>query len=310
QLKAAPSSLISKEKSEIGVISLSDDKFPTAEIRSIAFHESKNLLAVTADDKSLSLWNTITWERLSYTFCDKNSDSTTIKRLDVLKFSIDGELVIVGDKFGNVYSYPTIALEETSARLLLGHVSMITDLVRFMNVFVATAHIPLFYPTILISGGGDSFLGVWEFSTGKLLQKYDFSVLFDTKKMNEEDEEDDDAESKRIITPAVVSIKSCNFSNHVAVLFEKYNKFILTIDNQQILNIFLRYRIIEMFTFSKDLLIHACTLKLEFIPLSMDFDSLGKLVVTYHPYEGVDSEKREEIVKFIDMFEFKQKSGQ
>ncbi|KAI8817955.1 WD40-repeat-containing domain protein [Fimicolochytrium jonesii] len=194
----APASKASLPGTE-GANLIADDDFPNGNIRSIAFHPQTKRLAVTSENKDLVCWDVATWKRLSR--------RVTIKRANCVAFNGDGSKLLIGDKFGDVYSFQSNDSADKEA-LILGHVSMLTDMalshdgqylltadrdekvrvsryplafdiLQFClghNDFISSIHIPSFAPNLLISGGGDPFLLTWDWMTGKIIQKIELSV--------------------------------------------------------------------------------------------------------------------------------------
>ncbi|KAJ1341945.1 hypothetical protein BSLG_003445 [Batrachochytrium salamandrivorans] len=82
---------------------------PTKQIRGAAWHDATQTVAITTDDKDMQLWKRSpghSWTLLNTSPC--------------------GVFVFVGDKFGDVYRY-IVDDPEKQAELILGHVSMLTD---------------------------------------------------------------------------------------------------------------------------------------------------------------------------------------
>lgn len=137
------------------------------------------------------------------------------KRPSAISTSVDNKDVLLGDKFGDVYSIP-IDSEETQEKNpetdpLLGHVSMLTDVtvgehndkqyilstdrdehIRVSNYpngyiienflfghseFISNIVIPSFAPDNLISGGGDDSIFLWNWVEGKLIEKFPLKDL-------------------------------------------------------------------------------------------------------------------------------------
>lgn len=121
------------------------------------------------------------------------------KRANSLLIDPSNGSAIVGDKFGDVVRYTS---GSKNGRLLLGHVSIITDLIwghenRYLitsdrdekirvNNYPNTYNIEMFLlghkefvsrmtlipdSSLLVSGGGDPYLIVWEYQSGSIKQK-------------------------------------------------------------------------------------------------------------------------------------------
>ncbi|KAJ3277193.1 hypothetical protein HDV01_000245 [Terramyces sp. JEL0728] len=222
------------------------------QLRTIVYHPGKKLLAFVSDDKELQIWDAQTLK--------------VINKRTILKRA-------TSDKFGDMYK---LAVDNPGAKalLLIGHVSILTDMAftsdskylitsdrdekirvnkypetydihQFLlghTVFVSKI-ITLENKETLISGGGDDWLGVWNYTTGKLLQKLDIVSgleLGDTK-------------------PTVIALKAHQQSHTLAVLLEKLN-YILLFDTADPTNI-KQKKIV----------------KLEREPLSFAFDSAGNI---------------------------------
>ncbi|KAF3934734.1 hypothetical protein ABW20_dc0106844 [Dactylellina cionopaga] len=189
---------------------------PTNYIGHLLAIPSRNVIAVTTlEDKSLRLLNLDTLE--------VTKEWTLYKRPSDISIIDNESTILVGDKFGDVYTYnlPTEhnveeGKEVSDGKTLLGHVSMLTTLTtatatsspdattqsdaKNRKKYVITAdrdeHIrvtnyPLTYvihrfclghtafvsrllvtaDNLLISGGGDDWLGVWDWENGKLVQR-------------------------------------------------------------------------------------------------------------------------------------------
>lgn len=165
-------------------------------------HDETHIIASTDSDKSILIF------KLNYS---ESNCLTLSKRQPVPKrpYSLaeDNEgNVVVGDKFGDVYIVSIDDKEpvpEKSLQPILGHVSMLTDVIigkinnkefiittdrdehiRISNYpksyviknflfghdeFISQLYIPEYNPNILISGGGDNFLNVWKWYEGELI---------------------------------------------------------------------------------------------------------------------------------------------
>ncbi|KAJ3190213.1 WD repeat-containing protein 4 [Gaertneriomyces sp. JEL0708] len=178
-------------------IQMPSDSFPEGQIRCLAFSPAHNLLAVATDSKHLTFYDASSW--------DKKGSRVSIKRANCVTFTTDDK-VLIGDKFGDVYSF-SITDDKADQPLILGHVSMILDMAvskdgrwvltadrdekvrvsRYPHAYdiqafclghtsyVSKIHIPDFAPDVLISGGGDSFLVVWNYLDGQNVQQVEFS---------------------------------------------------------------------------------------------------------------------------------------
>ncbi|KAF3189711.1 tRNA (guanine-N(7)-)-methyltransferase non-catalytic subunit trm82 [Orbilia oligospora] len=178
---------------------------------------NRNLLAITTlEDKTLRLHNLDTLEVVKEWVLHKRPSAITLTP----------NTVLVGDKFGDVFSYkipsPSELEESSEGKLLLGHVSLLTTLTTAISPpsyqqngssgdikkYIITAdrdeHIRITnYPithvihgfclghtafvncllvtknNLLVSGGGDDWLGLWDWKAGKLLQRVDMRTHVD-----------------------------------------------------------------------------------------------------------------------------------
>ncbi|KAI8918296.1 WD40-repeat-containing domain protein [Powellomyces hirtus] len=193
QILAAPASVLSQIDAA-GAQAIADEEFPDATISLFALHPETSQLAVSADNKQVACYDVRTWTRLS--------SRISIKRASCLSFSKDGGKLLIGDKFGDVYSFKSNDTSDKEA-LILGHVSLLTSMTLTQDgkylltgdrdekirvsryplafeieqfclghkLFVSSLHIPAFAPDVLLSGGGDPFLLTWDFMAGKILQQ-------------------------------------------------------------------------------------------------------------------------------------------
>lgn len=174
--------------------------------------DEKHLIIVTDSDKSCIVF------KLDYSL-----DNCLVllkrqpfpKRPSAITSTTDGTTVLLGDKFGDVYTIPVddSAPKEVNSESdpVLGHVSMLTDLtlvkhdsqeylitadrdehIRISSYpkgyiiksflfgheqFVNTLLVPQFQPNVLISGGGDDYIMSWDWTTGAKLDKFDVRSL-------------------------------------------------------------------------------------------------------------------------------------
>jgi hypothetical protein len=99
---------------------ISDDLYPSGDVRSIAFHENK--MVVASDSKAMESWDLKdlakvgSWlvtaaialsSGLLRTFVNRTImvRRNTFKRPNVIRFSTDGKFVVLGDKFGDVFRF-------------------------------------------------------------------------------------------------------------------------------------------------------------------------------------------------------------
>ncbi|TIC01122.1 terpene synthase [Wallemia mellicola] len=170
-------------------------------IRLLEFTPGSKQLVSTGDDKQLNLWDIQE---------DKLKLKDTIKRANSLKL-LDEHTILVGDKFGDIFAYKLNRTEEDKEKdkevknkdkePLLGHVSMVNDFTVTPSHIISAdrdAHIrvsrnPLGYvidnfclghskfvtaigllnEDILLSGGGDDFIILWDWKNGKEIKRFD-----------------------------------------------------------------------------------------------------------------------------------------
>ncbi|KAF8757687.1 tRNA (guanine-N(7)-)-methyltransferase non-catalytic subunit wuho [Rhizoctonia solani] len=170
----------------------SAEKNVSSVIRIAAVDGSYQHLVTSGDDKRLRVWSVHDLKELS---CREIP-----KRANVLKLSQDGQTILVADKFGDIFSYPLVPPEpiqqvqaqptETAGSKSVAvamhdnphgtadrdeHVRVSWypdgwDIDRYClghKKFVSALEIPACTPSVLISGGGDPELYVWEYKTGK-----------------------------------------------------------------------------------------------------------------------------------------------
>ncbi|KAI8801639.1 WD40-repeat-containing domain protein [Cladochytrium replicatum] len=251
------------------------DSFPSTNIRGLAFDKSGEKMVVARDDKVLACWSTSDWKVVA--------TRSAPKRVNAMIFPEDDAVMILADKFGDVYRHD-FASPSAKERLLLGHVSMITDMVlpqdrKFVitadrdekirvskypltfsiqtfclghKEFVSSLNIPDFAPDRLISGGGDPFILVWDWLQGRRVQSLPLPELIG---------------SEALAPYTVLSIKSHSKNSVVAIIFEKLNVMLILKPSKNVVGEF------EL----------AQKIPLEHDPLAIEFDHDGKLWVAYGP---------------------------
>lgn len=173
-------------------VSMEQQDLPSDKIRQVAFHSQSNRLALSSDDKLLQIWDLNEFKKLA-TF-------KTVKRTTVIEFP-NKDTLLIGDKFGDVYRYD-LSQTNPKPRLLLGHVSILTDMTFSPNkeylitsdrdekirvsCYPNTFSIHQFIlghtefvsklfaipgTDLVLSGGGDSFLLSSNYKTGEINQK-------------------------------------------------------------------------------------------------------------------------------------------
>lgn len=109
-------------------------------ITAATFSRDGGLLATTADDKSIRVWDTQHWT------C--NWQHRSGKRPTALSFTPDAKQLVIADKFGDVFALaldapaPAPAADEDS-KSVLGHLSLITDMVRWAKYRRVVANLGL-----------------------------------------------------------------------------------------------------------------------------------------------------------------------
>lgn len=164
--------------------------------------DEKHLIAATDSDKAAVIFELTPNEENILKLIKRQPFP---KRPSAITTSSDGKNVLLGDKFGDVYSIPidSEASKQINAETepILGHVSMLTDLtvgthegkeyvitvdrdehIRISHYpqgyviksflfghkeFVSNVIVPKFAETTLISGGGDDFLYSWDWVQAK-----------------------------------------------------------------------------------------------------------------------------------------------
>ena len=102
--------------------------YPKGPITATAFGKNSSLFGFVTEEKECQLWRIqdAQWEFLG--------SWQLIKRANAVIFSPDNRYIIVADKFGDVYR---VDIESSHGndmpwRLILGHTSMVSDLVRLL----------------------------------------------------------------------------------------------------------------------------------------------------------------------------------
>lgn len=175
-------------------------------IRTVELSEDGDILVLTTDsDKSLVIFKI---DLRAKNCLIQMKRQPLPKRPCAVSFSLDKKYVAVADKFGDVYNIPIdeqTPSQEKDLRPILGHVSMLVDIaiceqggksfilsadrdehIRVSNYpksyvikgwlyghssFISSLHISSFDSSLLISGGGDDYLCLWNWYDEKLLSK-------------------------------------------------------------------------------------------------------------------------------------------
>lgn len=171
-------------------------------IHEATLSEDGTRLATTDESKTIKIWDTINWSLVS--------ERKAERRVSSMKFTKDCKFLIAADKSGDVYNFELA--NNNPPKLLLGHVSIITDLdlspkndyvitadrdekvrvSRYPNAYniqsfclghtqiVSQVHTLKFLSEsnpIVISGGGDGYLNLWQIVDGKCLQSIDLKEI-------------------------------------------------------------------------------------------------------------------------------------
>ncbi|EXX64884.1 Trm82p [Rhizophagus irregularis DAOM 197198w] len=280
-----------------------------ATIRTLAFYDrvyfntssssiSSTLLATSDENKILKIWNCDEWKL--------RNTRPVQKRVVSIAFNKDGSQIVIADKFGDVYSHPLDPPEDkqNASTLLLGHVSMVTDMVitpnnkyvitcdrdehirvsRFpkgYNIesyclghkqFVSKIHILPWANDLLISAGGDDFIALWDYVPGKLLQTLNIKEIIETKETyNDEEETYVDSEDSNSIV--ITSITSSPISKHIALTIEKFPGIVILDWNE-----------------TEKQIQYLQTLNLSIDPLDLAYDIDGNLWVSNYVKEEQSNE--------------------
>ncbi|EMR11725.1 hypothetical protein PNEG_00159 [Pneumocystis murina B123] len=218
---------------------------PINQIQCMNLSAEKDLLFISSNDKLLRIFDISEGLKIQNEIrCNKRPCVITV----VEKLS----KVFVGDKFGDVYSF---LLNENSTvetntgpippNLVLGHVSMITDMIvtkdsnylitsdRDEHIkisclpkcvvikgyclghqeFVSKLSILSWNPDILISGGGDPYLFVWNWRNQELLSKIDLIKLLYKK-----DQKKYVLDNEKI---AIIGIQQISTRKEIAIIIQK-----------------------------------------------------------------------------------------
>ncbi|KAJ2995419.1 WD repeat-containing protein 4 [Globomyces sp. JEL0801] len=216
---ATGSILATTEQLAPAKISVPKTQLSKQQIRSAVYHRESDRIAFVSDDKELQIWNASTLKRINTRQTVKRATcllfSADGKQLlvgdkfgDVYRFDVNDPSVKPLLLLGHVSILTDMAWSLDSQYLLtadrdekirvnhypatydihqfcLGHTEFVSKLIVLpgppnvkQSAMMKGVH------NLLISGGGDDFLCVWDYETGKLLQKCDQIVLFDTTDMS------------------------------------------------------------------------------------------------------------------------------
>lgn len=180
-------------------------------ITSVTFSEDGKYFCVCTNRKQLCIYKR---ENLSLI-----SNTTLVRAASKVKFTPNNDIVIA-DKSGDAYLYKMASKEENAGTLILGHLSMLLDvLITYDNKYIITAdrdekirvsQFPNAYNiesyclghtkfvsnisqlpqdhNILISAGGDGAIKLWDYKNGRELDSINYGENIpadDVKKLNE-----------------------------------------------------------------------------------------------------------------------------
>ncbi|KAJ9077371.1 WD repeat-containing protein 4 [Entomophthora muscae] len=204
------------------------------------FSEDGTKFAVILDNKILRIFNTADWTVIF--------ERALVKRATAIAFTHNGADICIADKFGDAYRFPILG-GELETEPIVGHVSVLTDLALspddkyFLTAdrdekvrvscypngynihtfclghreFVSSLCLPFVDEAVLISGGGDSYLVVSNYLSGKHLQKVDLLSPLQLEQS-----------TPRITVSSITSACASNEANlWVAVLVENIPKVLL-----------------------------------------------------------------------------------
>ncbi|CAG8457074.1 1655_t:CDS:2 [Paraglomus brasilianum] len=214
-------------------------------IKQIAFQDNGNLLATSGDNKTLNIWDIEGWTL--------RSERTVSKRIISIAFEKSCSSIATADNTGDVYRFliDVSTEEQNSIKPILGHVSMVTDMVlspdnkyvitadrdEHIRVsrypkghiietfclghtqFVAKLHIIPWATDLMMSAGGDDYVALWDYAKGRLVQCLDIKNLLSTST------KEVSAESLHDFT--IMSIASSSLSRHIAIVIEKYSGVVI-----------------------------------------------------------------------------------
>ena len=214
----------------------------TEAITCIATHCPSSMLVVCYDSKVLRV------VRMTADGLQVIGHRQTPKRISAALFDAEGLNLFVADKFGDVYRMAVDHSKKLAVELLVGHVSLITDIALVKHsagaMFLLSSdrdekirvtkypecydiqgfclgheqfvsRIQLLPNDILLSGGGDGYLLAWDYRSGALLQKLPLLDIDETKPL------------------CVSCLQFCSNSNTVAVVLENRNNVMLLDASQE-----------------------------------------------------------------------------
>ncbi|XP_022799948.1 tRNA (guanine-N(7)-)-methyltransferase non-catalytic subunit wdr4-like isoform X2 [Stylophora pistillata] len=201
------------------------------------FSKSGGLFALCTPHKELFIWQTNDWKLLN--------KREVIRRSTVILFTNKEDSIIVSNKGGDVYRFFVHDIVKEK-ELLLGHVSMILDMVltgddKFLitsdrdekirvscfpnsyNIhtfclghldFVSCLALLSGSQNILVSGGGDGTVTFWNPDSGKEITSK--KLEYSTKDVKEENQEED-----QLCCPIVSSLTCCCRNSVVCAIIER-----------------------------------------------------------------------------------------
>ncbi|CAH6719800.1 tRNA (guanine-N(7)-)-methyltransferase non-catalytic subunit Trm82p [[Candida] jaroonii] len=217
-------------------------------------HDNKYLIGITDSDKSIIIFEI----NLNEDNCLKLIKRQTFpKRPCSISIADDNSTVIIGDKFGDVYKIPIIGenVPEKDLKPILGHVSLLTDVLitehngkqyilsSDRDEHIKVSNYPITYVVkhwlfghdefissmvqfdfdreLLVTGGGDDYIYLWNWYGNKLLSKYPLRDLIEPLL------DESHLPPERFLhedSPKEISVvKMITMDKFVVVLFQKVN---------------------------------------------------------------------------------------